>query len=203
MTIVFLFKTNIFCYFCTCKKKKFLEMTSSIGSEFVLWTIPEKFFISSEDYPSKILIIDRVTGQATVESYKHQIPSIVGRKTIAGLIGVINLVSGPHLVIASSKLKAGNLTSYNHVVYRLDGVSVLSFARSDLHLRPEQREAAMEQRKMVEDLFNSPYYFFSHTLDLTNSQQKLDGLMENDAKGYFVLGTASPSFTWNCKFYTD
>ena len=64
----------------------------------------------------------------------------------------------------------------------------------------EQREAAIEQRKMVEDLFNAPYYFFSHTLDLTNSQQKLDGLMENDAKGYFVLGTASPSFTWNCKF---
>ena len=37
----------------------------------------------------------RVTGQATVEPYRHQIPSIVGRKSIAGVLGVINLVSGP------------------------------------------------------------------------------------------------------------
>ena len=34
------------------------EMTS-FGSDIILWTIPEKFFISSEDYPSKLLIIDR------------------------------------------------------------------------------------------------------------------------------------------------
>ena len=50
---------------------------------------------------------------------------------------------------------------------------------------------------MIEELFNTPYFYFSHTLDLTNCQQKLDGLLENDAKGYFVLGTASPAFTWN------
>ena len=50
---------------------------------------------------------------------------------------------------------------------------------------------------MIEELFNTPYFYFSHTLDLTNCQQKLDGLIENDAKGYFVLGTATPAFTWN------
>ena len=106
MTLVFLFKTNFFlvclgttsCKVVIClveRSHSFYKMSTSIGSDIVLWTIPEKFFISSEDFPSKILIIDRVTGQARVESYKHQIPSIVGRKSIAGLIGVINLVSGP------------------------------------------------------------------------------------------------------------
>lgn len=149
---------------------------TSFGSDIVLWTIPEKFFISSEDYPSKLLVIDRsvsqlfiefvdvnnrpisvsvdiynyrVTSQATVEPYKHQIPSIVGRKSIAGLLGVINLVSGPHLVVAQSKIKIGHLTAYNHIIWRLDGVSVLPFARSNSHLRNEQNEAANEQRKMV------------------------------------------------------
>ena len=63
--------------------------------------------------------------------------------------------------------------------------------------RVEQRESVLEQRKMIEELFNTPYFYFSHTLDLTNCQQKLDGLIENDAKGYFVLGTATPAFTWN------
>ena len=100
------------------------------------------------------LAIFRVTSQAIVEPYKHQIPSIVGRKSIAGLLGVINLVSGPHLVVAQSKIKVGHLTAYNHIVWRLDGVSVLPFSRSDSHLRNEQNEAADEQRKMVNFTWN-------------------------------------------------
>ena len=95
MTVDFLIKTNKKKFVKKSHHSCFYKMSTSVGSDIVLWIIPEKFFISSEDYPSKILIIDRVTGQASVESYKHQIPSIVGRKSIAGLIGVINLVSGP------------------------------------------------------------------------------------------------------------
>ena len=101
------------------------------------------------------------------------------------------------MVIAVSKRKIGHLTSDNHVIWMLDGISIIPLARSDLHLRVEQRESVLEQRKMIEELFGTPYFYFSHTLDLTNCQQKLDGLIENDAKGYFVLGTATPAFTWN------
>ena len=60
----------------------------------VLWTTPDKFYVTSEEHPSRVMLIDRVTGQATVEPYRHQIPSIVGRKSITGVLGVINLVSG-------------------------------------------------------------------------------------------------------------
>ena len=41
-----------------------------------------------------------------------------------------------HLVIAVSKRKIGHLTSDNHAIWMLDGVSIISLARSDLHLRP-------------------------------------------------------------------
>ena len=41
-----------------------------------------------------------------------------------------------HLVIAVSKRKIGHLTSDNHAIWMLDGVSIVSLARSDLHLRP-------------------------------------------------------------------
>ena len=64
-------------------------------------------------------------------------------------------MSGPHLVVAQSKIKVGHLTAYNHIVWRLDGVSVLPFSRSDSHLRNEQNEAADEQRKMVNFTSNS------------------------------------------------
>ena len=66
----------------------------SVNGEIVLWTSPEKFYVTSEDFPAKLLVIDRVTGQTKSELYRHQIPSIVTRKAISGIIGVINLVSG-------------------------------------------------------------------------------------------------------------
>ena len=119
----------------------------------VLWTTPDKFYVSSEEHPSRLMLIDRVTGQATVEPYRHQIPSIVSRKSIAGVLGVINLVSGPHLVIAVSKRKIGHLTSDNHAVWMLDGVSIIPLARSDLHLRPEQRPRFIDGQVKSNDHF--------------------------------------------------
>ena len=162
----------------------------------MLWTSPEKFYVSSEEVPNRLLIIDRITGLIKSEAYRHQIPSIVQRKSIVGLVGVINLISGPHLVIAVSKARVGVITSDNHVIFRLDGVQVLPFARSEAHIRPEQQETAVEQRKMVEAVFNTPYFYFSYTIDITNYQQKSDVLVENSDVNY-VLNTASPCFTWN------
>ena len=48
-------------------------------------------------------------------------------------------------MIAVSKRKIGHLTSDNHAVWMLDGVSIIPLARSDLHLRVEQRESVLEQ----------------------------------------------------------
>ncbi len=70
-------------------------VSSAFNGDMVLWTTPDTFYISSEDYPSRLMIIDRVTAKACVETFKHQIPAMVGRKSITGVIGVINLVSGP------------------------------------------------------------------------------------------------------------
>ena len=35
------------------------------GGDMVLWTTPDKFYVSSEESPSRLMLIDRVTGQAT------------------------------------------------------------------------------------------------------------------------------------------
>ena len=67
----------------------------SVNGEVILWTTADKFYVTSEDFPAQILIIDRVTGQTKSEVYRHQIPSNVTRKAISGVIGVINSVSGP------------------------------------------------------------------------------------------------------------
>ena len=77
-----------------------------------------------------------------------------------------------HLVVALSKKKIGCLTSDNHVIWVLDGVQIIPFTRSEAHIRLEQKETALEQRKMVEDIFSTPYFYFSYSLDITNCQQK-------------------------------
>ena len=35
------------------------------GGDMVLWTTLDKFYVSSEESPSRLMLIDRVTGQAT------------------------------------------------------------------------------------------------------------------------------------------
>ena len=42
------------------------------GGDMVLWTTPDKFYISSEESPSRLMLIDRVTGQATGYSLSDQ-----------------------------------------------------------------------------------------------------------------------------------
>ena len=73
-----------------------------------------------------------------------------------------------HLVVALSKKKMGCLTSDNHIIWQLDGVQIIPFARSEAHVRLEQKETAVEQRKMVEDVFSTPYFYFSYSLDISN-----------------------------------
>ena len=73
-----------------------------------------------------------------------------------------------HLVVALSKKKMGCLTSDNHIIWQLDGVQIIPFARSEAHVRLVQKETAVEQRKMVEDVFSTPYFYFSYSLDISN-----------------------------------
>ena len=42
------------------------------GGDMVLWTTPDKFYVSSEESPSRLMLIDRVTGQATGYSLSDQ-----------------------------------------------------------------------------------------------------------------------------------
>lgn len=172
--------------------------SSGFAGDLTLWTCPEKFYVSSEDFPGRLLVIDRITHVISAEPNRHQIPALVSRRPISGVLGILNLLSGPHLVVVSKKKRVGSLTSDNHIIWRLEEVSILPYSRSDHHLRLDQRETNQEHLKLVEDLFKTPHFYFSNTLDLSNTQQRLDGLYENDVKGHKgPLSSASRTFTWN------
>ena len=57
-----------------------------------------------------------------------------------------------HLVIAVSKRKIGHLTSDNHAIWMLDGVSIIPLARSDLHLRPVHIYLSMFLPRLYPDI---------------------------------------------------
>ena len=89
------------------------------------------------------------------------------RVPIAGIAGIIQLVSGPHLVVVNKKDKVGHLGSENHAVWRVVTSSLIPFSTSKIHLTPDERKLDLKQSQMVEDLLKEKHFYFSYTYDLT------------------------------------
>ena len=89
------------------------------------------------------------------------------------MLGIIQLVSGPHLIVALSKSKVGHITTENHAIWRLLESDIIPFSKSELHLTERQLILLQHQRSMIKNLLQTPSFYFSHTYDLTNSQQRL------------------------------
>ena len=143
-----------------------------------LWCLPDKFYVTTDVSPDQLLTIDRTTYNIeTVTTHQTSLANLVGsggtRRPICGLLGIIQLVSGPHLVVANKKVKVGHITTENHAVWQLVESDVIPFSRSELHLSAGQVKLLHKQRLMVKELLQTPMFYFSYTYDLTNSQQRL------------------------------
>lgn len=143
-----------------------------------LWCILDKFYVTTDITPDQILSIDRTTFAIEVVTSSHtSVANLVGSggspKPIVGLLGIIQLVSGPHLIVATKKDKVGHITTENHAIWRLVESELIPFSKSELHLSPRQLKFLKRQRLMIKELLQTPVFYFSYTYDLTNSQQRL------------------------------
>ena len=183
-----------------------------------LWCLPDKFYVTTDVTPDQLLTIDRTTYHIeTVSTHHTSLANLVGsggsRHSICGLLGIIQLVSGPHLVVANRKAKVGHITTENHAIWQLLESDVIPFSRSELHLSTDQVKLLHRQRQMVKDLLQTPMFYFSYTYDLTNSQQRLASFhysvqnrnknsINNIQKNHFrapsnSISTLHSKFAWN------
>ncbi len=61
------------------------------------------------------------------------------QRSIHGIIGIINLISGPYLIVITSKLRIGDING--HIIYKVQTTDVIPYARNMSHLNQYQVEA--------------------------------------------------------------
>uniref|UniRef100_A0A6M2DXH7 Phosphatidylinositol-3-phosphatase SAC1 n=1 Tax=Xenopsylla cheopis TaxID=163159 RepID=A0A6M2DXH7_XENCH len=143
---------------------------SDIHDDMNFYISQEKFYIEPNG-KSEVLIIDRVTFEVQLQSKTNQIPHNAPRRAVCGLLGVINLIAGPYLVVATHRLWVGRINGQD--IWQLAGSDLIPYARSFNHLSLEQVHLNNIYENMIRYVLDTPRLYFSYTYDVTHTLQRL------------------------------
>ena len=70
--------------------------------------------------------------------FKDTLPNVDGAKrtSIHGIIGIINLISGPYLIVITSKVRMGDING--QAIYKIQTTDIIPYARNMSHLNEYQ-----------------------------------------------------------------
>ena len=86
-----------------------MSASQSVLDDLILHISPDKFYVESLTSTESILVIDRISYEISLQASNGQIPNMASRKPIAGIMGIISLMSGPYLVVITKKARLGAL----------------------------------------------------------------------------------------------
>jgi len=164
--------------------------------DLILHISPDKFYFESLTATQVVFVIDRITYETSLQSNNGQIPASARRIPIEGILGVVSLVSGPYLLVVTRKTRVGALDS-GHEIWRVTETEIISYARSEHHLTQAQAENNRKYTDMLKQVLSTPYFYFSYTMDLSHSKQRLDSLKTNEFLAKSIVERAEQRFIWN------
>ncbi|XP_049879957.1 phosphatidylinositol-3-phosphatase SAC1 isoform X2 [Pectinophora gossypiella] len=173
-----------------------------IHDDIKLFTTSDKFFLEPTINPTETMVIDRITGVATVEdtqSVKIPIPASA-YKPVCGFLGTIKLVSGLYLIVAKYRILVGTINGQD--VYELAGYEMIPFSRTNTHLTSKQVEDNATYEKMLRQALETPGIYFSYGYDMTHSVQRLYNVAADFTK-MGLANRADPRFLWNGHLLRD
>ncbi|XP_041974795.1 phosphatidylinositol-3-phosphatase SAC1 [Aricia agestis] len=176
-----------------------------VHDDIRLYTTSDKFYLEPHINPTEILIIDRITGEASVKdvnSVKIPIPPNA-YKPVCGFLGSIKLISGLYLVVAKCRISIGKINGQE--IFQLADVDIIPYARSTTHLTSKQIEDNNTYEKMLKYALDTPGIYFSYSYDLTHTMQRLHSVTPDFHK-MSLASRADSRFLWNgylLKDYTD
>lgn len=142
-----------------------------------------------------VLIIDRSSGAISLQQNEGQIPTqSCGCKDFCGLLGTINLIAGRYLIVATQREMVGYIAG--HTVWRLVKADLIPYHKNTVHLNAEQLADNNAYVSMIEQVFSTPYHYFSYTYDLTHTLQRLHDIAP-DFWQQSLLERADQRFVWN------
>eukprot|EP01125_Pyxidicula_operculata_P000033 TRINITY_DN1003_c0_g1_i1.p1 TRINITY_DN1003_c0_g1~~TRINITY_DN1003_c0_g1_i1.p1 ORF type:complete len:601 (-),score=143.31 TRINITY_DN1003_c0_g1_i1:93-1895(-) len=89
--------------------------------------------------------------------------------SVSGIIGVINLLAGPYLVVVESSKKVGSV--FGRDIFSITKVELIAVARRTLSSGTES-SSENEYVSMLQKLLSDGSFYYSHDYDLTNSLQR-------------------------------
>ncbi|XP_048000875.1 phosphatidylinositol-3-phosphatase SAC1 [Leguminivora glycinivorella] len=173
-----------------------------IHDDIKLYTTSDKFYLEPTINPTEILVIDRVSGEASVKAYgtvKIPIPENA-YKPVCGFLGSIKLISGLYLVVAKYRILIGKLNG--HDIYQLAGTDIIPYARSTTHLTNKQIEDNNTYERMVRAALDAPGMYFSYGYDVTHTLQRLHSVAA-DFHSMSMASRADNRFLWNGHLLRD
>lgn len=157
-----------------------------------IWTSPKSLWLESPDRSQPVVSISRETNPLVGVSSHGSIPTTATRRTIHGVLGIIDLPLASFLVVISRKVKVGDLVG--HGVWRVENVDFIPIASKSASSSAEL-DGHKKCLAMVSETMATPYFYFSYTGDLTNNQQKLSN---SNSASQDPWKRADKRFVWNC-----
>ncbi|XP_055604913.1 phosphatidylinositol-3-phosphatase SAC1 [Uranotaenia lowii] len=164
-----------------------------VHDDMNFYITPESFYIEPNG-KSEVLIIDRVSRKSSLQVKTNQLPHGIQIRKICGILGVIKLISGYHLIVVTHRIFVGIINS--HVIWRLAGFDIIPFTPSLTHLSDTQKVQNGVYLSMLRQVLDTPYYYFSYTYDLTHTLQRLYSLSP-DVLQLGLFERAELRFVWN------
>ncbi|CAN7992069.1 unnamed protein product [Ixodes hexagonus] len=164
-----------------------------VYDSLILYSTAEKYIIEPANVSEKSLIIDRVSREVTL-SAKPDIPPNAVSKVIYGIVGVINLLAGPYLIVIVDRRRVGEING--QVIWRIKATEAYSYTRTSLHLTEEQIQYNKQYTAMIQSVLSTPNFYYSTTYDLSHTLQRL----YNTTPDFLQMGLmerADYRFVWN------
>ncbi|GIY70231.1 phosphatidylinositol-3-phosphatase SAC1 [Caerostris darwini] len=171
-----------------------------VHENLILYITPEKFLVEPVGNYDELLIIDRTSREISLQRNQGQIPPSATSQSICGVMGTINLIGGPYLIVITKKANVGAINGQS--IWRIEDTDVIPYARTMLHLTDEQVQYNKNYISMVYAVLKTPHFYFSYTYDISHSLQRLHNTSP-DFVQMPLFQRADQKFIWNSHIMRD
>ncbi|KAF8781883.1 phosphatidylinositol-3-phosphatase SAC1-like [Argiope bruennichi] len=171
-----------------------------VHENLILYITPEKFLIEPVGNFDELLIIDRTSREISLQHNQGQIPPSATSQSICGIMGTLDLIGGPYLIVITKKSSVGSINGQS--IWRIEETDVIPYARTMLHLNEDQVQYNKQYLSMVDAVLTTPYFYFSYTYDLSHTLQRLHNTSP-DFVQMPIFQRADQRFIWNSHIMRD
>jgi hypothetical protein len=151
--------------------------------------------------PTECILIDRISHEVKLVNYNHSlIATDSERRSVYAVIGIINLIAGPYLIIATAVSQVGCI--FHQPVMKIDASEIIPFFKTTLHITEEQQAFNSQYLSMVKTVLSTEHFYFSSSYDISHTVQRLANFSP-DFNYQTMFDRADKRFVWNQHLLRD